>query len=413
MQVDASSTLRSQHKIHGTIRQSITTSRVSVFRPSFWRCMVFLCRRWQQVAWPCLSYCLPSAWGLPNLSCIQLLPGWHAVYLEDVDRCRCRGDSRDDSFDSCHTSSHADPNAFDLCLGIFWPMGIASWLQDGGCPVFCASCSSLFLTLFWWRLCSRAVPWRNYHSVQILAVARSNLLSWNIQTWHTYDRYDSMYLDIRCSWWHCSTLAWWRSVCILPIFHPHRNGLQITWSEGLARVGVDWSLVSDVWEKRVDKSSVLLDRWGQMPRSVERRYSAPLIPPYKLDRRNHSSEVANIPKAVYWRIWANLTAIDPWNQANMRSLVVDIIPFRANLSRPFQWKNYKPLQMSAFFHQIIRCLLTAQQMFFARQTLRILSFISYRWCAVLACLSVALEESQATLTWGQLLGETPRPHQFQ
>jgi len=32
----------------------------------------------------------------------------------------------------------------------------------------------------------------------------------------------------------------------------------------------------------------------------------------------------------------------------------------------------------------------------------ILSFISYRWCAVLACLSVALEESQATLTWGQM-----------
>lgn len=146
---------------------------------------------------PCLSSIWPSAWGLPNFSCIQLLPGRHTLYLEDVDRCRCRGDSRDDTFDSRHPSSHADPNAFDLCLGIFWPMGIASWLEDGGCPVVCcASCSSFFLNLFWWRLCSRVVPWRNYHSAEILVVQRSNLLSWNIQTWNTYDLHIFIWLCV-------------------------------------------------------------------------------------------------------------------------------------------------------------------------------------------------------------------------
>ena len=41
---------------------------------------------------------------------------------------------------------------------------------------FCASCSSLFSNLFWWRLCSRVVPWRNYHSGQILLVARKQLV---------------------------------------------------------------------------------------------------------------------------------------------------------------------------------------------------------------------------------------------
>ena len=155
-------------------------------------------------------------------------------------------------------------------------------------------------------------------------------------------------------------------MCILPIFPPHRNGLQITWSEGLARVGVDWSLVSDVWEKKSGHARLL---WFSLDNKVNIKsqpkiisiwptthktqrvgtpYSAPLIPPYKLDRSNHSSEVANIPKAVYWRIWEFLLLISYLS---------------GNLSRPFQWKNYKPFQMSAFFHQIIRSLLNAQQMF--------------------------------------------------
>ena len=227
------------------------------FRRSFWRCSLFLCRRWQQLAWPCLSYIWPSAWGLPNLSCIQLLPGRHAVYLEDVDRCRCRGDSRDDSFDSRHTSSHADPNAFDLCLGIFWPMGIASWLQDGGCTCF-TRVTPVLLKFVWWRLCSRVVPWRNYHSVQILLVARSNLSSWSMQTWHTYDWhwYVFRYTLFVVTLFHPSSYDD-ISECILPIFR-HRNGLQITWSEGLARVGVDWSLVSDVWGKEWTRQTVVV-----------------------------------------------------------------------------------------------------------------------------------------------------------
>lgn len=214
-----------------------------------------------------------------------------------------------------------------------------------------------YSSLFWWRLCSRIVPWRHFHSIQILVVARSNLSSWSIQTWHTYDWYVFRYTLFVVTLFHPSSYDD-ISECILPIFPPHRNGLQITWSEGLARVGVDWWLVSDVWEKRVDTpdscgflwTTKIISIWPTTHETqrVGTPYGAPLIPPYKLDRSNHSSEVANIPKAVYWRIWEFFLLISYLS---------------GNLSRPFQWKNYKPFQMSAFFHQIIRSLLNAQQMF--------------------------------------------------
>ena len=152
-----------------------------------------------------------------------------------------------------------------------------------------------------------------------------------------------MYLDIRCSWWHCSTLAWWR-VHFANFSSQERSADHLVRRSSQSRRGLvtgQWCVgkksghARQLWfslDNKVNLKSQpkIISIWSRTHKTqrVGTPYSAPLIPPYKLDRSNHSSEVANIPKAVYWRIWANLTAIDPWNQANMRILVIDIIPFR-------------------------------------------------------------------------------------
>ena len=171
------------------------------FRRSFWRCRVFLCCRWHDHV--CHIFHRPPEVFLILAAFNFYLDGtrytWKmwtdvvaVVILATIHLIRA----------ILHPTQILMPLIF--ALGFFGLWVLLLDLKTVDAPFFCASCSSLFSNLFWWRLCSRVVPWRNYHSVQILAVARSNLLSWNIQTWHTYDW---NYLDIRCSWWHCSTLV--------------------------------------------------------------------------------------------------------------------------------------------------------------------------------------------------------------